>query len=322
MLLKFVVPILLMFASGFASAPDPSIQVGGGTIDVNFDADLPAAKQTELMTWIHDAADSIVTYYGRFPLPHTFLEVRTFDGSGVHNGHTFPVHNGGLIRISVGVNSTPAQLKDDWTMTHEMVHLTFPNMEGRNHHWIEEGLAVYVEPIARVQAHNFSKEEAWGEMVRDMHQGEPQEGDEGLDNTHSWGRTYWGGCLFGLVADIEIHLRTGNKKGLQDALRGIMNAGGVITDDWEIKRAFQVGDKAVGVPVLEQLYEQWKDKPVTVDLDRLWQELGVSQQNGVASFNNNAPLAAVRDSITSGKPGKPAKTKFSISSLTKAGIVQ
>ena len=63
------------------------------------------------------------------------------------NGHTFGVHNGGLIRISVGARTTPAELKQDWMMTHEMVHLTFPSV-GEEHHWMEEGGAVYVEPIA------------------------------------------------------------------------------------------------------------------------------------------------------------------------------
>ena len=118
-------------------------------------------------------------------------------------------------------------------MTHEMVHLTFPSVP-EEHHWIEEGIAVYVEPLARLRAGNMSKAEVWGEMARDMHQGLPAADDEGLDNTHTWGRTYWGGAMFCLLADIEIRQRTRNQKGLEDALRGVMNSGGVITEDWEL----------------------------------------------------------------------------------------
>ena len=294
---------ILVLTAAFAPHRDPSLEVGGGAIDINLDSDLSQSQQDQLTSWIHDAANSIVAYYGKFPLPHTYLQVRSFDGRGVHNGHTFGLHNGGLIRISVGTQSTPAELQRDWMMTHEMVHLTFPSV-AEEHHWIEEGTAVYVEPIARLRAGNISKEQAWGEMARDMHQGNPEDGDEGLDHTHTWARTYWGGALFCLIADVEIRQRTHNTKGLDDALRAVMSAGGVITEDWELQRVFEVGDKAIGVPVLEELYKKMKDKPVTVDLDNLWRQLGVAHKDGTATFDDRAPLAPIREAISTGKAGK------------------
>src|SRR5437660_11693384 len=87
-------------------------------------------------------------------------------------------------------------------------------------------------------------------FVRDMPKGEPGPDDEGLDNTHTWGRTYWGGAIFCLVADVRIRERTSNRKGLQDALRGILNGGGNITEDWNIEKALALGDQATGTHVL------------------------------------------------------------------------
>lgn len=313
--------LLVLSSAAFAQHRDPSFQAGGGTIDVNLDSDLSQDAHDQLMTWAHNAANSVVAYYGRFPLEHTYLNVRSFDGRGVHNGHTFGVHNGGLIRISVGNETPEAELKNDWMLTHEMVHLTFPSV-AEEHHWIEEGIATYVEPFARLRAGNATKDTVWGEMARDMHQGLPEEGDEGLDHTHTWGRTYWGGALFCLMADIEIRQRTHNQKGLEDALRAIMNAGGVITEDWELERALQIGDKAVGVPVLEQLYSKMKDQPVSVNLDKLWEELGVSHQGGVATFNDHAPLASVREAINSGKPGRAVRVNFDLEKLMSVGVAQ
>jgi hypothetical protein len=124
------------------------------------------------------------------------------------------------------------------------------------------------------------------------------------------------------MADIEIRQGTHNQKGLEDALRAIMNTGGVITEDWELDHALEVGDKAVGVPVLEQLYSKMKDRPVSVDLDRLWQELGVSHQGGFATFNDHAPLAQVREAINSGKPGKPLKVNISLDNLMSVGTTE
>jgi hypothetical protein len=46
-----------------------------------------------------------------------------------------------------------------------------------------------------------------------------------------------------------------------------------------------------------------KDKPVNVDLTELWQRLGVSMQGETVSFDDSAPLAAIRRAITAPHPG-------------------
>ena len=224
-------------------------------------------------------------------------------GPGVRGGVTYPADDGGLITISVGSGTTVAQLNDDWMLTHEMIHLAFPSMT-RNHHWIEEGISVYVEPIARVQAGQLSAAEMWKDVVRDMPQGEPETGDHGLDHTHTWGRTYWGGAMFCLLADVRIREQTKNRKGLQDALRGILNAGGVINQDWDIERAFAIGDKATGTTVLSSLYQEMRDKPASVDLEAMWKKLGIRRKSdGSIEFVPSAPEAKLREAIT--QPATP-----------------
>jgi hypothetical protein len=87
--------------------------------------------------------------------------------------------------------------------------------------------------------------------------------------------------------------------GLQDALRAILRQGGVITEDWPIERALAAGDKATGTRVLENLYDQMRDKPFPVDLPSLWNRLGVQRdRNGGIKFVAHAPLAPVREAIT------------------------
>ena len=107
---------------------------------------------------------------------------------------TFGMH-GGFIKIGLGSETTHAELMNDWMLTHEMIHLAFPSVADE-HHWIEEGISTYVEPIARIRISNMKEEQMWTDLIRDMPKGQPREGDEGLDNTHTWGRTYWGGALF------------------------------------------------------------------------------------------------------------------------------
>ncbi len=275
-----------------------AISACGSAIDIRFDNDSKGVSNDVLMNWIKRASTAVCTYYGKFPVPQLKLQVHVRGGDGVHHGVTYPSDNGGLIRISVGPSTTQSDLDSDWTLTHEMIHLAFPSM-AEEHHWIEEGISVYVEPIARVQAGQLTEATMWHDVVRDMPQGEPEDGDRGLDRTPTWGRTYWGGAMFCLLADVRIHEQTHNRKGLQDSLRGILNAGGNITQDWEIEQAFAAGDKATGTHVLMDLYNEMRDKPAHVDLPALWQKLGIQRApDGTVKFINSAPLANVREAIT------------------------
>jgi hypothetical protein len=277
-----------------------TLHAGGAAIQVDFGPGQPDLSPDRIYHWIDNAALAVTTYYGRFPVPRDRILVEFPGGSGVRNGTTwggvggFPAYT----RIHVGQHSTQQDLDDDWMMTHELVHTAFPSVDD-DHHWIEEGIAVYVEPVARVQAGLLKPEKIWGDMVRDMPKGDPQEGDRGLDNTHNWGRTYWGGAQFCLIADVEIRRRTKNEKGLQDALRAIMNSGGVIDQDWPLTKAFEVGDRATGTHVLMDLYNQTRDQPHTMDLNTIWKDLGIEQAGGGLRFDDNAPDAKIRRAITS-----------------------
>jgi len=212
---------------------------------------------------------------------------------------------GGFTRISVGQATTQKQLDDDWTMTHEFIHMAFPDLSGPDvsgesdeHHWMEEGMATYIEPIARAQIGRMTNERVWGDFARDMPQGLPQSGDQGLDRTPTWGRTYWGGAIFWLLADVRIREATHNQKGLQQAMRGILEAGGNITEDWTVERVVEVGDRATGTTVLADLYRQMKATAVHTDLDDLWRRLGVQVKPGAVTFDDRAPLAEIRKAIT------------------------
>jgi len=112
------------------------------------------------------------------------------------------------IRLRVGRDVTDPALLSDWVLVHEMTHLALPDV-GPEHAWLSEGLATYVEGVERVQAGNRAETDFWAEAARSMPRGLPQAGDEGLDHTHTWGRTYWGGALFCLLADLDIRRLVG-----------------------------------------------------------------------------------------------------------------
>ncbi len=295
--------LLILLLTGLAAAEDTSmVTSGGATIEVNFGPGKIGLPRASVLAWVSNAANAVSAYFGRFPVERPRLMIRPSEGrGGVFRGTTFGGRRGAFTRISIGEATTEKQLDDDWMMTHEFIHMAFPDVSGESdeHHWLEEGMATYIEPIARAQIGRMTAEQAWGDFARDMPQGLPQAGDQGLDRTATWGRTYWGGAVFWLLADVQIREATHNQKGLQDAMRAILAAGGNITEDWTVDRVVAVGDQATGTTVLADLYKQMKTTAVHTDLDDLWRRMGLQVRNGAVAFDDHAPLAAIRKAITS-----------------------
>jgi hypothetical protein len=145
---------------------------------------------------------------------------------------------------------------------------------------------------------NLSEADVWKEFAEGIPQGLPGPGDRGLDFNRSWGRVYWGGTLFWLVADVRVRQRTENQRSLDDAIRAILRAGGDGSKHWDVGQVIRTADAATGTSVLAELYEQMGEHNWAPDLNAFWRQLGVSEINGRIVFDDNAPLAAVRRAIT------------------------
>ncbi|HXA16788.1 MAG TPA: hypothetical protein VN380_07350, partial [Thermoanaerobaculia bacterium] len=153
------------------------------------------------------------------------------------------------------------------------------------------------------RAGQLGADEVWGSMMDGFPKGLPAAGDMGLDKTPTWGRTYWGGALFWLLADIEIRQKSDHRKSLDDVLRGIVAEGGIGSVNWPEEKIFRRGDAAIGMSILEKLHERLGAHSETTDLAALWLQLGVSRKGGAVVFSEDAPLAAIRRALTSGKAG-------------------
>lgn len=297
--------LILIFAywnvatQGETSESGFTLNSAGSTIHVYFPNPPPEPLKQAIRVWITKAATAVSAYYQRYPVSAVNITVNLRNRLGVNDGHASG-WNGARIEIAVGRNNTGALFDDDWIMTHEMVHLALPSV-AEKHHWIEEGLATYIEPIARARVGQLSPEKIWGDMVDGMPNGLPEGGDRGLDRTPTWGRTYWGGAMFCLYADVEIRRRTHNQKGLEDAMRAILVKNGNIQTEAELTGLLATGDNATGVSVLTTLYNEWSAKPVTPDLSALWKQLGVIANGKTVRFDDSAPLASVRRAITTGR---------------------
>ena len=101
-----------------------------------------------------------------------------------------------------------------------------------------------------------------------------------------------------MLADVQIRERTGNRRGLEHALRAVVSHGGSIAESWPLRRALEVGDRAAGTTVLEDLYAKLGTAPGDVDLQTLFRKLGVVMNGNSVEFDDRAPLANIRRAIT------------------------
>jgi len=273
--------------------------VPGGVVELTLDGRPALLSEQAVIAWVEGAARAVAAYYGTYPVSRVAVTVHGGGPGRIASGRTVGVRGAARISISVGDAATPSDLATNWELVHEMVHLAFPSMSG--HPWIEEGLATYVEPLVRARSGLAPAGDIWKWLVWGLPRGESALDRSGLDGGRSWAAVYWGGALFCFEADVTIRQRTAGRKSLDDALRGIVRAGGNVTVDWPIERAFDAGDRATGVPVLRELYAKMGRRKPDVDLDALFRSLGVRKDGEGVVYDDKAPLAAIRRGITTGR---------------------
>ena len=277
--------------------PSLSLPMTGGTIAVVFADDVPGVNRPKVLAWVRHAARALTTYFGRFPVDHLGLLIIAEDSDKVGHATTFG-YAGSAIRIHVGMRADDGALARDWVLVHEMMHAALPDLP-RRALWLQEGSATYLEPIARTQAGELAVTEVWRQSLAGMPRGQPNAGEGGMDGTDAWGRLYWGGATFWLLAEVGIFEATQGRGSLREALRAINRASGGNSIEWSPEQMMQTGDMAVGGVTLATLYRRFADQRIETDLYALFARLGVvGRPDGAIAFDDSAPLARLRQRIT------------------------
>jgi hypothetical protein len=282
-------------AAASSDAQTSTIEIGKARLTIVLAGRDPPLPLSAFEDWVGRSAEMVADYCGAFPVPSLEVTIAARGGGSIGFGQHW---DGRWLEIRVGRRTSTESFDRDWVMVHEMLHAAFPDLH-RRHRWMQEGLSTYLEPLLRQRAGLLSAANVWGKWIRMMPHGRPGLGDRGLDSTHTWGRVYWGGALFWLVADLRLRQATDNAKSLQDVVRGILDEGGNGRAEWSTRRVVKVADAATGTKVLSTLYAEMALAPGDIDLDALWPELGVDRNaGGEIVFDDAAPLAAIRRVMT------------------------
>jgi len=251
-----------------------------------------------LQRWVEVRAEAVAAFLGGFPVERLDMRLQARMGSKVGFGHVFIEGGEPNMRMNIGRGITETALDEDWVLVHELIHFAIP-MLADEHRWFDEGTATYLEPLIRARMGNVDERYVWDQFIWGMEKGRPRPGDRGLDETPTWARTYWGGALFSLVADVRICTETKGKKSLQDAWQAIARESGGRVVHWPLERVLVVADRATGTKVLTQLYRAWAHEARDVDLDTFWADMGVIRDgDDLVALDDDAPRAWIRQALT------------------------
>jgi len=281
--------------SGFGRFRSLRLRVDGSVIDVAIvPGKFPFGDQ-RLRRWLLRAARLASSYFGRFPVPRVLVIIAPSRGRRLFG--TQMGGGGASIYFDIGSDVSEEQLSADWMGPHEMMHLGQPGL-AREHLWFQEGFATYVEPLARLAAGEISQDELWEGFLRGMRNGEPEAGDRGLDRTPTWGRTYWGGALFWLLADVETRRLSGGRRSARDAARAVLESVGDCAITASIDDVLEAADRGAGHSVFRGLYDRHAPAATSMGLRRLSDRLGVRLDEARVRYDDDAPWAWIRRSIS------------------------
>jgi hypothetical protein len=156
-----------------AQTPRYFLNVGGAVIEVDIKLKNSAVQTEDILAWVRRATRAVTTFYGKFPVERARVSIvqDNEDDQSIH-GTTWGDVDGfqGVSRMRLGRAVSRADLETDWAMTHELVHMAIASLADE-HHWLEEGLATHVEPIARAQDGQLPAAKVWESMVSGMAEG-------------------------------------------------------------------------------------------------------------------------------------------------------
>ncbi len=102
-----------------------SIHCGGALLQIDFGEGTFELADSSIVQRVQDVADAVGHFYGKFPVARTRSLILPIAGQhGVLQGTTWGNRDGfsAFLRLRIGSATTTEELKDDWILTHEIVH--------------------------------------------------------------------------------------------------------------------------------------------------------------------------------------------------------
>jgi hypothetical protein len=281
------------------------VEVPGAVLEVaRLEKDDGRPDPAVVRDWLTAQGTAASQLFGRLAVPRVQMIVVPVGPSDPASPAPFgtAARGGGpSVLVLFADNAQPARLRNDWVAVHELTHLEMPYIR-REDCWLSEGLATYYQEVLRVRAGLQSSEDAWRTLDDGFRRG--SRGGTGrslaeearvLRQTAAFERVYWGGAAYALFADVAIRAKTGNRKSLDDALRGLDLDRPRI---WPARDVLAAMDEAAGEPLFTEIAEDQLRNVEFPSLDDVYRRLGIVRDQSGIRLTDQAPDRAIRDAIT------------------------
>ncbi len=258
-----------------------------------------------LIDWAATVAADVGDSYGGLPNPSPHVLIVPVGGIPLGSPVPFGrvIRDGGeSVEFFVNQYARLERFYDDWTATHEFSHLLFPYI-GRNHRWISEGFAQYLQNVLLARAGRYTPERAWQKLYEGFERGRRSRPDLSPNAAARGGtrsatmKVYWSGAVLALAADLELRRSSGGRQSLDTVIVDLADCCLPSERTWSGTELLRKLDELAGRPVFMPLYRRYADAPGFPDYAPLFAELGLSVKRGRVVLDDVASRAALRDAI-------------------------
>ena len=288
----------------FSHASAEPMRVAGGELDVltlgpGFDRD------SAVRDWIARGASASSRLFGQLPVRRALVIAVPADRAGP--GFGMALRGGGpAVVIFLDRHVTRESLANDWTATHELLHLGVPRLPPEDA-WLFEGLASYYTEVVRARAGSISPARAYQHLLEGFERGRSNESslslrDESsqMHERRSFYRVYWAGAALAFLTDVEARRTSGPT--LDSALQAFAACCAASEEDWNAERVLAHLDRSLGAPHFTEQARRWLDRREFPALDGVLRSLGVAPGPRGEAIFGPALNAAIRDAIMAPAP--------------------
>ncbi|MEZ5498690.1 MAG: hypothetical protein R3E77_04570 [Steroidobacteraceae bacterium] len=281
------------------------LRIGDTTLRVAIAAQANAARWSTYRPWLAGAAAPVVAAghgLGGNDLQVVIVPI-DIDGAGaVPFGHV--IRNGGeSLRFFVNGAATLAQLRGDWTASHEFSHLLLPHLSS-GARWISEGFASYYQNIFMFRSGGYDEATAWRKLLEGFNRARPLK-DMPIAAASAGRRggrmlVYWLGAAFALQADVALRRRSDGRESLDSVLAQLRECCLPAANSWSGEQLTSRLDELSKTQIFSRLYRSYLRDSDISQVDPVLDELGVSIASGRTLLDAGAVLAPLRTAILQG----------------------
>jgi predicted metalloprotease with PDZ domain len=208
---------------------------------------------------------------------------------------------GSAVHLFVAPQRGKQAFFDDWSVVHEMAHLFFPYVAGRDA-WLFEGLPTYLQNVLMARDGAISSEEAWRRMAAGFRRGARispglslSRVAERMSHGGNYLRVYWAGAAAMLAADLQLRSLSTGSQSLDTALASLSQCCLQDNRRWSARELIEKLDQLTATTVFSDLWHQQIETGEFPDFETVLARAGVDVENGQVRFLPTAPWAAERE---------------------------